>query len=107
VSACPVRRFRWARIVLRACRRSEQMWRDCGGWMTDELCGYPECSQQTFAHVYEHASDELLAWVRDIGTGTGAGVRWLYDLGRYVRHRSKAEGRAIALPQIGAQCVSV
>ena len=67
------------------------MWRNCGDWKTDEFRGYPEFSQQTFAYVYEHASDELLTWVRDNGTGTG--VRWLHDLGCYVRHRSKAEGR--------------
>tara|TARA_X000001036_G_scaffold125966_2_gene119302 strand:+ start:4319 stop:4597 length:279 start_codon:yes stop_codon:yes gene_type:complete len=67
------------------------MWRDCGVWQTGVFRGYPEFSQQTFAHVYEHASDELLVWVRDNGTGTG--VRWLHDLGCYVRHRSKAEGR--------------
>jgi len=69
------------------------MWRDCGVWMTDEFRGYPEFSQQTFAHVYEHASDELLAWIRDVGVR--AGVRWLFDLGRYVRHRSVAEGRLL------------
>ena len=67
------------------------MWRDCGDWQTDEFRGYPEFSQQTFAHVYEHAADELLVWIRDNGTGTG--VRWLHDLAQYVRHRSKAEGR--------------
>lgn len=67
------------------------MWRDCGDWKTDEFRGYPEFSCQTFAYVYEHASNELLEWVRDNGTGTG--VRWLHDLGRYVRHRSTAEGR--------------
>jgi len=67
------------------------MWRDCGDWQTDEFRGYPEFSRKSFAHVYEHASDELLVWVRDNGTGTG--VRWLHDLGCYVRHRSKAEGR--------------
>ena len=69
------------------------MWRDCGDWKTDDFRGYPEFSWQTFAHVYEHASNELLVWVRANGTGTG--VRWLHDLARYVRHRSKAEGRAM------------
>ena len=67
------------------------MWRDCGDWQTDEFCGYPEFSRQSFAHVYEHASDELLVWVRDNDTRTG--VRWLHDLGCDVRHHSKAEGR--------------
>jgi len=75
-----------------------QMWRDCGDWMTDEFRGYPEFSHKTFAHVYEHATDGLLVWIRDSGTGTG--VRWMYDLGRYVRHRSKAEGRWASTLQV-------
>jgi len=69
------------------------MWRSCGEWQTDEFRGYPEFSKQSFAHVYEHASKELLVWVRD--NGMNMGIRWLYDLALYVRHRSKAEARIL------------
>lgn len=69
------------------------MWRDCGHWQTGEFEDYPELSNQSFAHAYERAPDELLAWVRAVGQH--AVVRWFWDFALYVRHRSKAEGRTL------------
>ncbi len=65
------------------------MWRDCGDWQTGTFGGFPELSQQSFAYVYEHAPNELLAWV--CSEGRGAGLRWLVDFAHYIRHRSCAE----------------
>jgi hypothetical protein len=69
------------------------MWRNCGNWQTGTFEGFPELSQQSFAHVYEHAPVELLAWVRSEGPLTG--IRWLFDLAAYVRMRATAEGRDV------------
>jgi len=73
------------------------MWRDCGQWQTGEFDGYPELSNQSFAHAYERAPDALLAWVKAVGRH--AVVRWFWDFAHYVRHRSKAEGRDLGVPR--------
>jgi len=69
------------------------VWGKCNDWKTGTFDGFPELSQQTFAHVYEHAPDELLTWVLD--EANGAGILWLKDFFRYVRMRSKVEKRRI------------
>ena len=67
------------------------MWSDFDHWQTGTFGGFPELSQQSFAHAYEHAPTELLEWVRD--KGPHVGIRWVWDFARYVYKRSKEEGR--------------
>lgn len=59
-------------------------------WQTGAFANFPELSNQSFAHAYEHAPTELLEWV--LGEGQRAGIRWVWDFARYVYRRSKTEG---------------
>ena len=52
-------------VCARVCARAQQpMWRDCGDWQTGVFEDCPDLSNQSFAHAYAHAPDELLAWVQ-------------------------------------------
>lgn len=69
------------------------MWRNCHEWRVGEFPGYPALSHNTFAHLYEHATDEVIEWAWN--AYHHGGILWLQQFGQYVRMRARAEGRSI------------
>lgn len=56
-----------------------------------EFPGYPALSHNSFAHVYEHATDEAIESA--CNASNHGGIPWLQQFAQYVRVRARAEGR--------------